>query len=50
MDGVSYPVEPGRRGFCFNFSLICFSAVNVALGIFAQPIISAITVGLGMFG
>ena len=50
VDGVSYPVEPGRRGFCFNFSLICFSAVNVALGIFAQPIISAITVGLGMFG
>ena len=47
---ASYPVEPGKRGVCFTVSLVCFSAVNVLLGVFAQPIISAITKGLGMFG
>ncbi len=50
VDGVVYTDDPSRRGFGFNVSLIGFSAVNIALGIFAQPIISAITAGLGMFG
>lgn len=50
LEGASYPVEPGRRGFCFNASLIAFSAVNVALGLFSQGLIQAITTGLAMFG
>lgn len=47
---VSYSVERGRRGFCFNASLVLFSAVNIALGLFAQPIVSAIIAGLRAFG
>ena len=47
---ASYPVERGRRGFCFNASLVLFAAVNVALGLFSQGIIEAITNGLSHFG
>ena len=47
---ASYPVERGRRGFCFNASLVLFAAVNVALGLFSQGIIEAITKGLSNFG
>ena len=47
---ASYPVERGRRGFCFNASLVLFSAVNVALGLFSQGIIEAISRGLSNFG
>jgi len=47
---ASYPVERGRRGFCFNASLVLFAAVNVALGLFSQGIIEAITKGLSTFG
>ena len=48
--GANYPVEKGRRGFCFNASLVLFSIVNVALGLFSQGIIEAITRGLSIFG
>ena len=47
---ASYPVERGRRGFCFNESLVLFSLVNVALGLFSQGIIEAISNGLKNFG
>ncbi|MBE5804310.1 MAG: sodium:proton antiporter [Clostridiales bacterium] len=47
---ASYPVERGKRGFCFNASLVLFSVVNVALGLFSQGIIEAITNGLTNFG
>ncbi|MBR2717806.1 MAG: sodium:proton antiporter [Clostridia bacterium] len=47
---ASYPVERGRRGFCFNESLVLFSLVNVALGLFSQGIIEAISNGLRNFG
>lgn len=50
LEGASYPVERGRRGFCFNCSLICFAAVNVALGLFSQPLVRLITAGLNTFG
>ncbi len=49
-EGVIYPVEKGRRGFCYNAALVCFCAVNIALGLFSQGIISAITEGLKLFG
>ncbi|MGN0971825.1 MAG: proton-conducting transporter membrane subunit, partial [Aristaeellaceae bacterium] len=48
--GVSYPVEKGQRGFCFNASLLCFTAANLCLGIFAHVITDAITRGLAIFG
>ena len=48
-DGRSFPAEPGHRGFRFNCSLILFSAVNVALGLFSQSVIDAILTGLRMF-
>ena len=50
LEGANYPVEKGRRGFCFNASLVLFSIVNVALGLFSQGIIEAITRGLSIFG
>lgn len=50
LDNADYPVARGRRGFCFNASLVGFSAVNVALGLFAQSINGAISAGLNMFG
>lgn len=50
LEGAVYPVEKGRRGFCFNASLVCFSLVNIGLGLFSQSIIEAITNGLHMFG
>ena len=50
LDNVVYPVEKGRRGFCFNAALIGFSALNVALGLFSQPLIQIITAGLATFG
>lgn len=50
LEGAAYPVERGRRGFCFNCSLVCFAAVNVALGLFSQPLVQAITSGLNTFG
>ncbi len=50
LDGAVYPVKKGRRGFCFNCSLICFAAVNVALGLFSQPLVQVITSGLATFG
>ena len=42
-------MEKGRRGFCFSLSCVAFAAVNVALGILSQPIVSAIRMGLDMF-
>ena len=48
--GVTYPVEKGQRGFCFNASLLCFTAANLCLGIFAHVITDAITRGLAIFG
>ena len=49
LPGSNYPVEKGRRGFCFSLSCVAFAAVNVALGILSQPIVSAIRMGLDMF-
>ena len=43
--GAVYSVARGQRGFCFNASLVAFSIVNVALGLFAQTFVSAITAG-----
>ena len=48
--GAVYSVARGQRGFCFNASLVAFSIVNVALGLFAQTFVSAITAGLATFG
>ena len=39
--GAVYSVARGQRGFCFNASLVAFSIVNVALGLFAQTFVSA---------
>ena len=50
VEGMEYPVEKGRRGFCFNASLVCFSLATIALGLFSQYLIEAITTGLTMFG
>lgn len=50
LPGAEYPVERGRRGFCFNASLVLFAGVNVALGLFSQGVIEAITRGLTNFG
>lgn len=50
LDNVVYPVERGKRGFCFNFALICFSVVNIVLGLFSQPLVQLITSGLATFG
>ena len=50
VEGMEYPVEKGRRGFCFNASLVCFSLATIALGLFSQNLIEAITTGLSMFG
>ncbi len=50
LDNVVYPVEKGRRGFCFNAALIGFAALNVVLGLFSQPLIQVITAGLATFG
>lgn len=50
LPGANYPVERGRRGFCFNASLVLFAGVNVALGLFSQGVIEAITRGLTNFG
>lgn len=50
LPGADYPVEKGRRGFCFNASLVLFAAVNVALGLFSQGIIEGISRGLNIFG
>ena len=47
--GAVYSVARGQRGFCFNASLVAFSIVNVALGLFAQTFVSAITAGLATF-
>lgn len=46
---ASYSAERGKRGFCFNASLVGFAIVNVTLGLFAQPILDAIRQGLAMF-
>ena len=48
--GVVWPANRGRRGPCFNIALVGFAALNIALGLFSQSIISAITRGLTMFG
>ena len=48
-ESAHYPAERGRRGFCFNCSLVLFSAVNIGLGLFSQSIIDAIMTGLRMF-
>ena len=50
LEGVVYPIDHGRRGFCFNASLICFSVVNVGIGLSSQHIMTAIRTGLDMFG
>lgn len=50
LDNVAYPVERGKRGFCFNCALICFSVVNIVLGLFSQPLVQLITSGLATFG
>lgn len=48
-EGVVYDRVRGQRGAAFNIALAAFAAVNVAVGLFAQPLIEAITQGLGMF-
>ncbi len=50
LEGASYPVERGQRGFCFNAALVCFSVVNVLLGVFSQVVVNAIVHGLSTFG
>lgn len=50
LDNVVYPVERGKRGLCFNCALICFSVVNIVLGLFSQPLVQLITSGLATFG
>ena len=50
LEGASYPVEKGQRGFCFNASLVLLSLVNIALGVFSQSPVNLITAGLRMFG
>lgn len=50
LEGAEYPVEKGRRGFCFNAALVSFSVLNVALGLFSQQLVNMITSGLAMFG
>ena len=49
-EGVVYPKEKGLRGFWYQASLVVFSLANIALGLFSQPVIRAITDGLEMFG
>lgn len=49
-EGVVYPKEPRVRGFAYDMALVVFSAVNVIMGVCSQPIISALTAGLAMFG
>ena len=49
-EGVLYPKEKGMRGFWYQAALVIFSLVNIALGLFSQPVIRAITRGLEMFG
>ncbi|MBE5797633.1 MAG: sodium:proton antiporter [Clostridiales bacterium] len=49
-EGVTYSVERGQRGFCFNAALVLLAALNVALGIFSQAAVNMITTGLQMFG
>ncbi len=48
-EGVVYDPARGRRGVCFNLALAGFTAVNLAVGLFAQPLLEAIAQGLGMF-
>ena len=50
LDGASYPVEKGQRGFCFNAALVLLALINITLGIFSQTVVNMITAGLGMFG
>ncbi|MBQ6950676.1 MAG: sodium:proton antiporter [Clostridia bacterium] len=50
LPGIEYPAEKGRRGFCFNASLVLFSLVNIALGLFSQNVMGLITRGLSHFG
>ena len=45
-----YSAERGKRGFCYGAALICFAVLNVALGLFSEPLIAAIRSGLAMFG
>lgn len=47
---IVYPVEKGRRGFCYAAALICFCVVNITLGLFSRSVIAAIAAGLTMFG
>ena len=48
--GVDYPKEKGQRGFCFHASLVLYSVVNIALGLFSQTVMDFITRGLSYFG
>ena len=49
LPNTNYDKEKGHRGFCFSLSCVAFAAANVAIGVFSQPIVSAIVRGLGMF-
>ncbi len=49
-EGVTYPVAPGRRGFCFNAALALLAAANIALGLCSQAVITMLTTGLSTFG
>ena len=49
LEGASYPVEKGQRGFCFNAALVLLALINIALGVFSQAAVNMITAGLGMF-
>ncbi len=48
-EGVVYDQARGRRGAAFTVALAAFTAVNLGVGLFAQPLIEAIARGLGMF-
>ena len=37
LPGSNYPVEKGRRGFCFSLSCVAFAAVNVARYVKTDP-------------
>lgn len=50
VEGVIYPKEKGIRGFWYQVSLVIFTLTNIALGLFSQPVIRAISSGLDMFG
>lgn len=50
LEGAVYSKEDSKRGPLFNLSLVCFIAINIALGVFSQVVVRIITNGLAIFG